>query len=111
MYLTSDDFGNLLQSGSNEKDEDFQLWLINSENGLIQNKRTGMYLTTSFDGIVKTSENLPENFNKWKLLLPNETYTVNSKTINTPIGRLELIEDYIHSKFISNWCSSIYFKF
>ncbi len=109
--MTSDDFGNLLQSGSNEKDEDFQLWLINSENGLIQNKRTGMYLTTSFDGIVKTSENLPENFNKWKLLLPNETYTVNSKTINTPIGRLELIEDNNHSTFISNCFSSIYFKF
>ena len=79
------------------KKNDFQLWLINTENGFIKNKRTGMYLTTDSEGNVMTTDYLKNHFNKWKILLPNETFTSSSKIINTPFGKLEVTENSISS--------------
>ena len=90
--MTSDDFGTLtLEYEFEGKRNDYQLWLINPETGLIQNKRTGMYLTTDFEGNVRTREYTRNDFNRWKILLPNETYPVPSKLhLNTPFGNLEI---------------------
>ena len=91
LYLTSDDFGKLTVQPDSETD--FQLWLINKENGLIKNKKTEMYLTTDFEGNINTLEDLKTDFNKWKLLLPNETFSVPSRIIDTPFGPMDLTEN------------------
>ena len=92
--MTSDDFGTLtLENGLEGIKNDFQLWLINSDNGLIQNKRTGMFLKTDAEGNVMTFEDLKDDFYKWKLLLPNATFTVPSKIIKTPFGDLDITDN------------------
>ncbi len=75
LYLTSDEFGNLTVQSNLDgiSDQDFQLWLIDSNDHLIQNKRNEMYLTVDFDETVKLSEYDHENFNKWQLVLSNES--------------------------------------
>jgi hypothetical protein len=89
--LTSDAFGNLtIQFELEGIENDFQLWLINPKTGLIQNKRTGMYLKTDFDGNVRTFEDLRNDFNKWKPLLPNITLSGPSIIINSPFGKINL---------------------
>ena len=89
--LTSDAFGNLtIQFELEGIENDFQLWLINPKTGLIQNKRTGMYLKTDFDGNVRTFEDLRNDFNKWKPLLPNITLSGPSTIIRTPFGEINL---------------------
>ena len=91
LVLTSDSFGKLTVQPDSETD--FQLWLINKENGLIKNKKTEMYLTTDSEGNIKTLEDLKTDFNKWKLLLPNETFSVPSRIIDTPFGPMDLTEN------------------
>ena len=78
-----------------EKAKDFQLWLILPERGLIQNKQTGMYLTTDFDGNVRTLEGLSDdsNFNRWILLHADEKFSASSNIIKTPFGTLSITEN------------------
>ena len=46
-----------------------------------------MYLKTDLDGNVITREDSRNDFNRWKPLLPNATFTVQSK-IKTPFGEI-----------------------
>jgi hypothetical protein len=57
-----------------DNDQDFQLWLIDSNNNLIRNKKTKMYLTVDFDETVITLKDRNEKFNKWKLLPLNQSF-------------------------------------
>jgi hypothetical protein len=90
--LTSDEFGNLFLSekDAEEKENDLQLWFY-SPSGLIRNKKNNMFLSTDFSGKVKTLEVEEKGFfNKWKLLLPNQTIQENTATIETPLGKIVL---------------------
>ena len=74
MYLRTTDFSGLFLA--TEVYDDYQLWLIDSESGLIQNKKTKQYLIVDLDGNIRTDYNLNNTFgivkySKWKLLLPN----------------------------------------
>ncbi len=92
-----------IQEESNDKENDYQLWLILPDKGLIQNKRTGLYLKTDPEGNVNTFEDLKNDFNKWKLLLPNATFTIPSKVIKTPFGQLDITEN-------TNLCMSLFHR-
>ena len=76
LYLTSDEFGSLsIESNlDDDNDQDFQFWLIDSNNNLIRNKKTKMYLTVDFDETVITLKDRNEKFNKWKLLPLNQSF-------------------------------------
>ena len=74
MYLRPDDFSGLHLDI--EEDVDYQLWLIDSESGLIQNKETKQYLIVDSNGNIGTYFNLNNTFgmvkySKWKLLFQN----------------------------------------
>ena len=86
-----------------EKVKDFQLWLILPERGLIQNKQTGMYLTTDFDGNVRTLEGLSDdsNFNRWILLHADEKLSPSSNIKDSPFRKPEITENTNSCKFNS----------
>ena len=74
MYLRPTDFSGLYLDI--EEDVDYQLWLIDSESGLIQNKETKQYLIVTSNGDIRTSYDLNNTFgvveySELKLLLQN----------------------------------------